>query len=117
MTPALTVHTCSCGRAYDLGAWERLPLVGAQQDEPYPLELRNCRCGSTRPVAISPAIRIERLVWAIVEADHLAAEAVRATAAEDHEDADDVAEIARLLDRAERIADRLGTRSARREVA
>lgn len=56
---------CHCGRRYDAATFAQLPLVGTQRipagdGEPaQDLELRNCACGSTRALPVSP----ERAAW------------------------------------------------------
>jgi hypothetical protein len=46
-------HVCVCGRTYTAAGWANLPLVGRMdkdEDGDQKLELRNCRCRSTRAV-------------------------------------------------------------------
>ena len=52
--------SCSCGRAISRAAWLNLPLVGIQRcdGEPYDLELRKCRCGSTLAIQIPTMRRV-----------------------------------------------------------
>lgn len=51
--PADVVNTCSCGAVHVRESWPTLPYVGEQEDdEEGPIELRNCRCGSTRAVPV-----------------------------------------------------------------
>lgn len=38
---------CSCGKHYDAKTWVALSYVGVQDPKDYPMELRNCSCGST----------------------------------------------------------------------
>jgi hypothetical protein len=46
---ARPVKRCACGIVHSGAAWLALPFVGMQDGGPDfgPLELRNCRCGST----------------------------------------------------------------------
>lgn len=37
----------TCGRTFDNAGWSQLPYVGIQHGGEFPLELRNCSCGST----------------------------------------------------------------------
>jgi hypothetical protein len=46
------VARCRCGRKYTAAQWARLRLVGHMDDgEGGRLEMRECRCGSTRSVS------------------------------------------------------------------
>ncbi len=48
-----TVKRCKCGRTYDRTEWQRLRLVGTQDDgDGGLLELRNCECRSTISVEL-----------------------------------------------------------------
>ena len=52
---------CACGLAYTNAEWERLELVGFQDDgEGGALELRNCRCRSTMAIE-HPGLSAARL--------------------------------------------------------
>lgn len=49
----ITAVVCSCGKAFSPERWAALPFKGYQDDEPEPLALRNCPCGSTRALSKS----------------------------------------------------------------
>lgn len=52
-----TTKRCGCGTSYDQVAWDLLPLLGIQEDDVEPLELKNCRaCGSTLAVVAPPSV-------------------------------------------------------------
>ena len=44
---------CGCGAVYGRGGWLALPLRGTQPGDPA-LEYRDCPCGSTLAVALTP---------------------------------------------------------------
>lgn len=86
---------CACGLVRDLAAWERLPYLGIQRDEPHALELRNCTCGSTCGLELTPEVAALRAVAATRVAYDAACVADGACAASvsgiDGPDADDLA--------------------------
>ena len=45
---------CGCGTVHDSVQWRALSSVGVQDDPEEPLELRQCRCGSTIARVLSP---------------------------------------------------------------
>jgi len=46
---------CTCGRTYDVQAWNRLAYVGLQDDGEQVLELRVCVCGATIAALVGPS--------------------------------------------------------------
>jgi len=43
---------CGCGKRHEGAAWLALPYIGLMCEDTYPLELRNCTCGSTKALAL-----------------------------------------------------------------
>lgn len=47
--------SCACGATYGREQWDRLQLVGEQDDGIDVWELRLCRCGSTLGIFLRPS--------------------------------------------------------------
>lgn len=51
----MRVASCGCGRSYYRGDWIELAFVGYQDDfEGGRLEIRDCRCGSSISIQVTP---------------------------------------------------------------
>lgn len=61
------VCTC-CNRAITRAEWGSLRYVGMQPDDVAPLEMRDCRCGSTLAVELGPEFRTPSLTVGTQEA-------------------------------------------------
>lgn len=53
LRPAEVVNVCPCRAIHTTSTWPSLRFVGIQKDDEGDLELRSCRCGSTRAVPLT----------------------------------------------------------------
>ncbi len=74
----MTKKFCGCGRSFLRREWAALPAVGHQRfPDEFPLELRNCPCGTTLAVNVLPMTESGRRFRLVTPPDEFADDEVR----------------------------------------